>query len=114
MKNNDSSLSLSAILLVVFIILKLCKVINWSWLWVLSPIWISISLYFIVYFVIYLIYKDRWVIMKRYIKDNKKIFKLINNEKYKILEIRPIRKRKKNKNFNTSISSYCVIYEKMI
>ena len=45
--------------------------------------------------------------MKKYIKDNKKIFKLINNEKYKILEIRPIRKRK-------SISSYCVIYEKMI
>lgn len=59
MKNNDSSLSLSGILLVVFIILKLCKVINWSWLWVLSPLWISISLYFIVYFVIYLIYKDR-------------------------------------------------------
>lgn len=59
MKNDDSSLSLSGILLVVFIILKLCKVINWSWLWVLSPLWISISLYFIVYFVIYLIYKDR-------------------------------------------------------
>ena len=52
--------------------------------------------------------------MKKYIKDNKKIFKLINNEKYKILEIRPIRKRKKNKIFSTSISSYCVIYEKMI
>lgn len=52
--------------------------------------------------------------MKRYIKDNKKIFNLINNEKYKILEIRPICKRKKNKIFNTSISSYCVIYEKML
>ena len=52
--------------------------------------------------------------MKRYIKDNKKIFKLINNEKYKILEIRPIRKRNKNKIYNASISSYCVIYEKMI
>ena len=52
--------------------------------------------------------------MKKYIKDNKKIFELINNEKYKIIEIKPIRKRNKNKNFNTSISSYCVIYEKMI
>lgn len=49
--------------------------------------------------------------MKKYIKDNKKIFKLINNEKYKILKIKPIRKIKRN---NTFISSYCVIYEKMI
>ena len=53
--------------------------------------------------------------MKRYIKDNKKIFKLINNEKYKILEIKPIRKIKRNGVLtNTFISSYCVIYEKMI
>ena len=52
--------------------------------------------------------------MKKYIKDNKKIFKLINNEKYKIIEIKPIRKINKNKIFNTYISSYCVIYEKMI
>ena len=26
----------------IFIILKLVGVIDWSWLWVLSPIWISI------------------------------------------------------------------------
>lgn len=25
----------------IFIVLKLCGVISWSWLWVLSPIWIS-------------------------------------------------------------------------
>lgn len=29
------------LLTIVFITLKLCGVINWSWLWVLSPIWIS-------------------------------------------------------------------------
>lgn len=28
-------------LTIAFIVLKLCKVINWSWVWVLSPIWIS-------------------------------------------------------------------------
>jgi len=27
-------------LAVVFIVLKLCGVISWSWWWVLSPIWI--------------------------------------------------------------------------
>lgn len=28
-------------LTIVFVVLKLCKVINWSWWWVLSPIWIA-------------------------------------------------------------------------
>jgi len=36
--------SLGTLLTVVFIILKLTNVINWSWWWVLSPIWISFSL----------------------------------------------------------------------
>lgn len=30
------------LLTIVFIVLKLCKVIDWSWWWVLSPLWISI------------------------------------------------------------------------
>ena len=25
---------------IAFIILKLCKVINWAWIWVLAPFWI--------------------------------------------------------------------------
>ena len=51
--------------------------------------------------------------MKRYIKDNKKIFNLINNKKYKILEIKPIRKIKRDGIFtDVFISSYCIIYEK--
>ena len=29
---------------IVFIILKLCKVINWSWKVVLIPLWISIGI----------------------------------------------------------------------
>lgn len=28
------------LLTVAFVVLKLCNVINWSWWWVLSPIWI--------------------------------------------------------------------------
>jgi hypothetical protein len=30
------------VLLIVFIVLKLCGVIAWSWWWVLSPIWIGV------------------------------------------------------------------------
>lgn len=33
---------------IAFIVLKLCKVINWSWLWVLVPTWISLILVVIV------------------------------------------------------------------
>lgn len=36
--------SLPVLLTVAFIVLKLCGVINWSWLWVLSPLWIGFAL----------------------------------------------------------------------
>lgn len=48
------------VLLIVFIVLKLCKVINWSWWWVLSPFWIPLGLYIaliIVVLIARLIYK---------------------------------------------------------
>ena len=36
------------LLTLVFIVLKLCKVITWSWWWVLSPIWIPLILLIII------------------------------------------------------------------
>jgi len=44
MDNNSGGLTFSGLLQIVFIVLKLCKVIEWSWWWVLSPLWISIIL----------------------------------------------------------------------
>lgn len=41
-----------SILLVAFIVLKLCGVITWSWLWVLSPILIPLLIIFIVFTII--------------------------------------------------------------
>ena len=43
-ENNSTSsgIGFTGLLTIVFIILKLTNVIAWSWLWVLSPIWISI------------------------------------------------------------------------
>ena len=42
-KNNGSvgGVGFTGLLTIVFIALKLCGVINWSWVWVLSPIWIA-------------------------------------------------------------------------
>lgn len=37
-------IGLAGVLTVVFVVLKLVGVIHWSWLWVLSPLWISLGL----------------------------------------------------------------------
>ena len=38
-------------LTIVFIVLKLCKVISWSWLWVLSPLWLPLVIGVVILFV---------------------------------------------------------------
>lgn len=49
MNNNANTtrggLNLSVTLLVIFVVLKLIKVINWSWWWVISPLWITWAAY---------------------------------------------------------------------
>lgn len=42
-KINFSLGGFSTLLTIAFIVLKLCHVINWSWVWVLAPTWISIA-----------------------------------------------------------------------
>lgn len=55
---NDKNKSISyttifAILLTIaFIVLKLCNVIQWSWLWVFSPLWIDFAITFLIAVVI--------------------------------------------------------------
>ena len=48
MDNKTTTISLgtgfTGILALIFIVLKLCGVITWSWLWVLAPIWIPLAL----------------------------------------------------------------------
>ena len=41
-RNNDANggIGFSGVLFIVFLVLKLCKVINWSWWWVTAPLWI--------------------------------------------------------------------------
>ena len=64
-KNNKSttaavSSGFTGTLTIAFIILKLCNVINWSWLWVISPLWISAAL-FLITFIVALLFCIRWV-----------------------------------------------------
>lgn len=42
--NNGAGISAFTLLTLIFITLKLCNVIDWSWWWVLSPAWIPLVL----------------------------------------------------------------------
>ena len=62
MSNNEkhtfSGISFIVMLTIVYITLKLTHVINWSWLWVLSPIWIG---YFIVFAIMAIVLFIMWI-----------------------------------------------------
>ena len=51
---NSGGIGFCGLLTIAFIVLKLCGVITWSWLWVLSPLWISTALVLLI-LIIYLI-----------------------------------------------------------
>ncbi len=53
-KMKGGGIGITTLLTVVFVVLKLCKVITWSWWWVLSPLWIVASL-IILLWIIYLV-----------------------------------------------------------
>lgn len=56
MSNNSSSstsggIGFVGLLTITFIVLRLTKVIAWSWLWVLSPIWITAAIIILIFVV---------------------------------------------------------------
>lgn len=62
-KAKQGGLGIVSVLTIVFIVLKLLGVIQWSWIWVLSPIWISAVLVVAVFSVILIggrIKKRKW------------------------------------------------------
>lgn len=58
--NNNSAKSgggigFCGLLAIVFIVLKLCHVIEWSWLWVLAPLWIPFAIVIVVLIIVAII-----------------------------------------------------------
>lgn len=47
-------LSLSTLVTIIFVILKLCGVLSWSWWWVLSPLWVGVAIIIVVAVLIWL------------------------------------------------------------
>lgn len=60
-RDNKGGIGLVGLVTIVFIILKLCRVITWSWVWVLSPLWISWSLLIILTLIL--------VVLERFSKE---------------------------------------------
>ncbi len=66
MKNKNvrnSGMGFISVLTLIFILLKLTNNISWSWIWVLSPIWITAVLLIIIFAVIMIggrIKKGKW------------------------------------------------------
>lgn len=54
MKNekNSGGIGFAGLLTIAFIVLKLTHVIDWSWWWVLSPLWIAAALAIILVIII--------------------------------------------------------------
>lgn len=44
-RRNSGGIGVPGLLGIVFIVLKLCGVISWSWWWVLAPFWIPFVLF---------------------------------------------------------------------
>lgn len=53
--NSGTGLSITSVLFIVFLVLKLTGNIDWSWWWVTSPLWIPIALIFGIVFLAILI-----------------------------------------------------------
>jgi len=51
-KTSGGGIGFCGLLAIVFIVLKLLGIIQWSWVWVLSPIWIPLIIVIILLIII--------------------------------------------------------------
>lgn len=77
--SSNSGIGLTGILTIVFIILKLTGYIDWSWLWVLSPLWIS----FLLAVAVVLFLLDIWAALEIFERSDAKRQKLAKHKEAK-------------------------------
>lgn len=57
--NSSNGIGFGTVLFLVFLVLKLTKVIDWSWWWVTAPLWVPVFLILVLVFGAFLIYLIR-------------------------------------------------------
>ena len=53
--NINSNGGFLGFLTLIFITLKLCHVIDWSWIWVLAPLWIPLSIVLAIAIIVFVV-----------------------------------------------------------
>ena len=71
-KKITANFPICGLLGIAFIVLKLCKVISWNWLWVLCPFWAPIALG-IVAIIIYTVFKLLTDYLPEHIENKKRL-----------------------------------------
>lgn len=61
---NNTNFSTVLVLTIVFIVLRLTNVIDWSWIWVFSPIWIELLIVALIFVITLLILSIKKAIKK--------------------------------------------------
>ena len=56
--NSNTGISLGTILFIVFLVLKLCGTITWSWWWVTAPLWIPAGITLILIALVAIIFPE--------------------------------------------------------
>lgn len=61
-QKSTHGIGFTGLLTIAFIVLKLCGVINWSWVWVLAPLWFgwSLVLFIMAVVVVAKVIAERW------------------------------------------------------
>ena len=53
---HESSVGLSGLIFIVFLVLKLTHVIDWSWWWVTAPLWIPTGFITVILLILFILY----------------------------------------------------------
>lgn len=52
---SSGGIGFSTVLFLIFLVLKLCNVISWSWWWVTAPLWVPIALFIAICLIVFLV-----------------------------------------------------------
>lgn len=81
-ERSNNGIGLGGVLFVVFLVLKLTHVIDWSWWWITAPLWVSVVLVLLVFLI------KAWIAVRRARKAQSRFqqrMRQLNAEREKII-----------------------------
>ncbi len=81
-ERSNNGIGLVGVLFVVFLVLKLTHVIDWSWWWITAPLWVPVVITLLVLVI------QGWIVVRRVRKNQSRLkqrFDQFNAEREKII-----------------------------